>query len=67
MDWKDFDWQLENYKPAPEGIMDTIVNPPASFVVECLLAQKPEPRWVKSGLAWLKESIDKMKEQDHGT
>lgn len=26
MDWKDFDWQLENYKERPDGMTDDTIR-----------------------------------------
>ena len=60
------EWQLENYMPAPEGIMETLLNPPAALVVEVFLSQNSKPKFIRSGLAWLKDIIEEMEEQKNG-
>ena len=36
MDWKDFDWQLENYKERPEGMTDEPIHITLPFSFEAL-------------------------------
>lgn len=36
MDWKDFDWQLENYRERPEGLLEDPINITLPFSYEAV-------------------------------